>query len=593
LTKEDLVKRIVATILLFSTSATLATAADEAARAKRLEWWRDARFGMFIHWGLYAVPEGQWKGQPIAGLGEWIMNRAKIPVAEYELLTKQFNPVKFNAEEIVRIAKDAGMKYITITAKHHDGFAMFKSAASKYNIVDATPFRRDVLKELAAACQKGGLKLCFYYSQTQDWYEPDADGNTWDFPDESKKDFGKYLDAKVIPQVRELLTNYGPIGMIWFDTPRRITAEQSERLAALVHELQPQCLVNGRVGHDAGDYDSVGDNQISVGKIKREWETPVTMNDTWGFKRDDNHWKSPAVLIRQLAATSSRGGNYLLNIGPTALGEVPPPTIERLAEVGKWMRVNEESIRGTSAGPFPYDQPWGVMTQKPGRLYLHVFTWPGTELAFYGLKNKVTSARLLDGGTTLKFAQTKKGEVDTLSITLPAAAPDDRNTVIALDIDGAANVDPGVTQQPGGVVQLFSYLGDVRATGDSKLRLDTRGVTTGWTTSGGSIDWTFRVTRPGAFEVEVITSEQKEGRGWDSGQRVSVTSGGQTVAGEIANGGREINPANPYWPYVVSPIGRLNIPRAGEHRLSLKALEIPTGQRFGLTVVSVRLVPVK
>src|SRR6185295_6648713 len=233
LTKEGLVKKLFATILLFSTSATLATAADEAARAKRLEWWRDARFGMFIHWGLYAVPEGQWKGQPIAGLGEWIMNRAKIPVAEYELLTKKFNPVKFDADEIVRIAKDAGMKYITITAKHHDGFAMFKSAASKYNIVDATPFRRDVLKELAAACQKGGLKLCFYYSQTQDWYEPDADGNTWDFPDESKKDFGKYLDAKVIPQVRELLTNYGPIGMIWFDTPRKITPEQSEKLAAL------------------------------------------------------------------------------------------------------------------------------------------------------------------------------------------------------------------------------------------------------------------------------------------------------------------------------------------------------------------------
>jgi hypothetical protein len=222
-----------------------------------------------------------------------------------------------------------------------------------------------------------------------------------------------------------------------------------------------------------------------------------------------------------------------------------------------------------------------------------VFTWPGTELAFYGLKNKVSGARLLDGGAALKFTQTKKGEVDTLSITLPAAAPDDRNTVIALDIEGAANVDPGVTQQPDGIVRLFSYLGDVRAMGDSKMRLDTRGVTTGWTASGGSIDWTFRVTRPGAFEVEVITSEQKEGRGWDSGQRVSVSSGGQTVAGEITNGGREINPANPYWPYVVSNIGRLNIPKSGEHRLSLKALEIPTGQRFGLTVVSVRLVPVK
>ncbi len=236
------------------------TSSEEAAREKRLQWWRDARFGMFIHWGLYAVPAGEWKGKQIPGIGEWIMNRARIPVDEYEQLATQFNPVNFNAEEWVRVAKDAGMKYITITAKHHDGFAMFGSKASRYNIVDATPFHRDPLKELAAACQKAGIKLCFYYSQTQDWHEPDADGNTWDFPDESKKDFAKYLKEKAIPQVRELLTNYGPIGMIWFDTPRKITKEQSEELAALVHQLQPQCLVNGRVGHNAGDYDSAGDN---------------------------------------------------------------------------------------------------------------------------------------------------------------------------------------------------------------------------------------------------------------------------------------------------------------------------------------------
>ncbi|MGI8744767.1 MAG: alpha-L-fucosidase [Bryobacteraceae bacterium] len=329
------------------------TSSSEEQRQKRLQWWREAKFGMFIHWGLYAVPAGQWKGQPVKGIGEWIMNRAKIPAGEYEQLAKQFNPVKFSADEWVGIAQSAGMKYIVITAKHHDGFAMFGSKVSKYNIVDATPFHRDPMKELAASCQRAGIKLCFYYSQTQDWHEPDAVGNTWDFPDESKKNFNKYFEEKVKPQVRELLSNYGPIGLIWFDTPRNISPEQSKELADLVHKLQPQCLVSGRVGHGAGDYDSGGDNQISVGKVNREWETPVTMNDTWGYKKDDRNWKTPAVLIHQLAQTVSRGGNYLLNAGPTSEGLIPQPSIERLAAVGRWMKVNGESIYGSGPVRFP------------------------------------------------------------------------------------------------------------------------------------------------------------------------------------------------------------------------------------------------
>src|SRR5437879_2245188 len=197
--------RLPAALVLAATCCAAAQPSAEQVRERRLQWWREARFGMFIHWGLYAVPSGEWKGKPIAGLGEWIMNRAKIPVAEYELLAKQFNPVKFNADEWVAVAKSAGAKYLVITSKHHDGFAMYGSKVSKYNIVDATPFHRDPLKELSVACQKAGIKLCFYYSQTQDWHEPDADGNTWDFPDESKKDFAKYLKEKAIPQVRELL----------------------------------------------------------------------------------------------------------------------------------------------------------------------------------------------------------------------------------------------------------------------------------------------------------------------------------------------------------------------------------------------------
>ncbi len=290
----------------------------------------------------------------------------------------------FDADRWVAIAKNAGMKYITITAKHHDGFAMFGSKVTRYNIVDATPFHRDPMKELAAATQRAGLKLCFYYSQTQDWHESDGVGNDWDFPS-GPRDFQKYFDEKVIPQVRELLTNYGPIGLIWFDTPRNITREQSQRLADLVHQLQPACLVSGRVGNGLGDYDSAGDNQISMGGAKRPWETPVTLNDTWGFKKDDHNWKSPQVLIRQLATTASRGGNYLLNVGPTSSGVIPPESVERLAEVGKWMHANSDSIYATSANPYPYEVSWGVVTSKPGRLYLHVFQWPRKDLVMFGL----------------------------------------------------------------------------------------------------------------------------------------------------------------------------------------------------------------
>ena len=263
---------------------------------RRMAWWREAKFGMFIHWGLYAVPAGRWHEKPIPGIGEWIMNYVQIPIPEYEKLAQQFNPVKFNADEWVGIAKDAGMKYIVITAKHHDGFAMFASKASAYNIVDATPWHRDPMKELAAACRRHGLRLCFYYSHAQDWHEPDAVGNVWDFPKEKdqkgpKEGFDDYMARKALPQVRELLTQYGPIGLIWYDTPHRITEPQSRQFVDLVRQLQPDCLVNSRVGYNLGDYGSEGDNAIPDGARPGDWETPATINDTWGFKSYDDNWR--------------------------------------------------------------------------------------------------------------------------------------------------------------------------------------------------------------------------------------------------------------------------------------------------------------
>src|SRR5262245_2447179 len=252
---------------------TMASPEDAAREMNnpRSKWFREAKYGLFIHWGLYAIPAGTWKGQQIPGIGEWIMNRAKVPVKEYEQLAAQFNPVKFNAEEWAQMAQDAGMKYLTITSKHHDGFAMFKSQSSKYNIVDATPFKRDPLKELQAALAKRGIKLCFYYSQAQDWHEPNGAGNTWDFGPDDKKDFDQYLRDKALPQTREILTQYGPLGMIWFDTPRLMNEQRAQQFTGNVRELQPNCMVHGQLG-GKGDYRSTGDNSIPAQGGPGGWE---------------------------------------------------------------------------------------------------------------------------------------------------------------------------------------------------------------------------------------------------------------------------------------------------------------------------------
>jgi alpha-L-fucosidase len=584
-------------VLALAGAAIAQTPTADAAREKRLEWWRAARFGMFIHWGIYSVPAGEWKGQPVPGIGEWIMNHAKIPVAEYEQLAKQFNPVKFNADEWVAVAKNAGMKYIVITAKHHDGFAMYGSKVSKYNIVDATPFHRDPMKELAAACQRAGIRLCFYYSQTQDWHEPDGVGNNWDFTDPSKQNFDRYYQQKVLPQVRELLTNYGPIGLIWFDTPRNITKEQSQQLADLVHELQPNCVVSGRVGHGLGDYDSAGDNQISVGNVKREWETPVTLNDTWGFKKDDQNWKSPTVLIRQLAQVVSRGGNYLLNVGPTSEGVIPQPSVERLAAVGRWMKVNGESIYGAMADPFPYELPWGVITAKPAKLYLHVFEWPQNDFALYGLKNRVSRAYLLADASRkslpLKQQQDAAIEHYSLSLKIPGAASDPHDSVIVLETGGLPEVVTTLSQQPGGKITLPALNGQMHDT--RQARLDSRGVVERWLDKNEWEDWKFQVSSPGEFDVTIITSEQKYGKGWEGGHHVTLNVAsnvaGNDLRGVISNDGHLENPSNPYWPYVVSKIGQVRIPKAGTYTLTLKPESIEAQQKLGLTLVSVVLTP--
>ena len=395
----------------------------------RLDWWRQAKFGMFIHWGVYSIPAGVWNGEHIPGIGEWIMLRAEIPIAEYEKLAPQFNPVKYDADQIVKLAKAAGQKYIVLTSKHHDGFCLYGSRETDYNIVDGTPFGRDVLGELADACAREGIKLGLYYSQTQDWHHPDGFGNTWDF-NEDEQDFADYIDNYVKPQVREILTNYGPICIIWFDTPRIIERHQSQELLELVHSLQPDCLVCGRLGNKLGDYATAQDNAIPPElQAEIDWETPATINDTWGFKTHDHNWKSPTQLIQNLVDIVSKGGNYLLNIGPDAEGAIPQPSIERLQAMGAWLDVNGESIYGTQPGPIQGAAAYRT-TQNGDTVYLHVFDWPADgRFALPGLD--ASSATWLDASCDAALSLAREG--DQLLIQGPSAAPSERVTVIKLE----------------------------------------------------------------------------------------------------------------------------------------------------------------
>jgi alpha-L-fucosidase len=430
-----------------------APAASDPAKEKRLEWFREAKYGLFIHWGLYAIPAGEWNGKRSLGLGEWVMLRSAVPVKEYERLATRFNPVKFNADEWVKLAKDAGMKYIVITSKHHDGFALFKSAASPYNVVDATPFKRDILKELADACARGGIRLGFYYSQSQDWYEPNGAGNTWDFGPDDKKDYDKYLQGKAEPQIRELLTGYGKVALIWFDTPRMMTGDRPHRFTRLVRSLQPDTLIDGRLGVE-GDYVTTGDNVIPPKASADAWEVPATINHTWGFRNDDTDWKSPGQIAFKLVDIVSKGGNYLLNVGPTAEGVIPQASQDILRTVGRWLQTNGEAVYGAGATPFGeelgeasprgakdvrgeplvYQQTQWRVTTKPGKLYFTFFDEPRAPFALPAMQNKTTRAyRLAD-----KAPVTVKTENGQTFLELERPIYDPMATVVVVEFEGAS-----------------------------------------------------------------------------------------------------------------------------------------------------------
>jgi alpha-L-fucosidase len=437
-------------VALFAFCAAFAQPAHKdppKTQDEKMQWFREAKFGLFIHWGLYSIPAGEWKGQPIAGIGEWIMNRAKIPVKEYEQLASQFNPTQFNAEAWVQMAQDAGMKYVVITSKHHDGFAMYGSKVSPYNIVDATPFHRDPLKELAAACARHKMPFGFYYSQAQDWHEPNGAGNNWDFGPDDKKDYDQYLRGKAEPQVKELLTGYGPVCLIWFDTPRMMTGDRASRFTDIVKSLQPWTLIDGRLG-EKGDYRSMGDNAIPNQVVNEDWEVPATLNKTWGFKKDDTDWKTPADLTFKLVDIVSKGGNYLLNVGPMSNGVIPQASQDNLRAVGKWLKVNGEAIYG--AGPTPFGDELGAVdtsrtdkkgaplfvgasewrcTTRPGKLYIHLFKWPTGAFELSKVKGTVGKAYMLADKKSVKVKQSG----DKVTVSLPAKPTSEYASVLVLE----------------------------------------------------------------------------------------------------------------------------------------------------------------
>jgi len=433
--------------LLFTSDIIAQSGTERVSKDERMEWWRDAAFGMFIHWGAYAVPGGERDGKICGGGAEWIMDKLDYTVEDYEKeVVARFNPTKFDADAWVSMAKDAGMKYIVITSKHHDGFCLWDSEVTDYDIMEASPFKRDIIKELSEACAKQGIKFCFYHSIV-DWHHPQAQAPLYPNYNAGQKDqsvfnpdFPKYYENYLKPQVKELLTNYGDIGVVWFDGDwiPDYTTEMGKEMYDMILKMQPNTIVNNRVdkgrrgmegmnkeGNFAGDF-GTPEQEIPDTGIDSDWESCMTMNGSWGYKPSDTKWKSSERLIQNLVDIVSKGGNFLLNIGPDPEGLFPQESVERLAAIGDWMDINSEAIYGAKASPFEKPE-WGRYTAKEGVIYAHVFDWPeGGKLMI----NPAIKARKV----TLLANPAKKLKYKDSAIQLPTGQPDEHVVVLKIEL---------------------------------------------------------------------------------------------------------------------------------------------------------------
>lgn len=548
-----------------TTAPEISASETKAQRDARMAWWREAKFGMFIHWGVYAVPAGTYKGEPVKGIGEWIMLNGKIPVSEYRAFARDFNPVKYDPQAWAKLAREAGMKYVVITAKHHDGFALYPSDVTDWDIADATPYGKDLLTPLAQAMRKQGLKFGTYYSQAQDWTHPGGaksryqEGEGWD--DAQKGSFDDYLTKIAVPQTREILTRLKP-DVLWWDTPTWMNPERAKPLHDLL-AFRPKLITNNRLMGKGGaiyqgDTETPEQHIPATGFGDRDWETCMTMNDTWGYKSYDHNWKSTKTIIRNLVDIVSKGGNYLLNVGPTAEGEIPAQSIQRLKEVGAWVKVNGDAIYGTTASPFR-KLAWGRCTTKAGAnggtLYLHVFDWPTDgKLVVPGLTSRVTGARLFAGGK--KLTATAAG--DDVIINLPPKAPDAIASVIALKFKGPLSV---VSKLPApaadGSISLPVLAADIHNNIKSRAHVEGAGESarvTDWTVADAKVSWDFQAPA-GQFRVLAEIS------GTNAGQlKLTLVKATQAAAIPAAtdSGRRTVE------------LGGIEVPSAGEHTLQLQ-----------------------
>lgn len=556
-----------------------AATADDA----RMEWFDDARFGMFVHWGLYAIPAGVWEGKNYPGCSEWLMELAKISPAAYEPLAPKFNPTKFNAEEWSALAKRAGQKYMVITSKHHDGFSLFDTAHSTYDIMDAAPFKRDIMKELAESNAKAGITMCWYHS-IMDWYHPDAKGAR----------FAKYRTEMLNKQVTELLTNYGPIGIMWFDGDwiEEWTDEQGRQLYKLCRDIQPNVIVNNRVGKgrlgmsgasktpdSPGDYGTPEQEIPATGFPDMRWESCMTMNGSWGFHQNDHEWKTARTLIRMLVETSSKGGNFLLNVGPTAEGTIPPETVERLEAVGDWLAIHGEAIYGTTASPFK-KLSWGRATSRPGRLYLHVLDWPADGvLRVPGLTSEVRGAWLLTDPSFPFLSYSREG--DDLMISVPAVMPNQDATVIAVDIAGDAVVTAArVKPLADGSVALLAADADIRGHSAKYEKGDGKDNIGSWMNANDTVSWDIVALAPGRYVVTIEYSCDKQTA--DAEYKVHI--GDKSLAGKVRETGS-------WTTFTTDKLGEVDINRSEAFTVKVEPITKPGYAVMNLK--SIKLKPVK
>lgn len=525
----------------------------------RMAWWRNAKFGLFIHWGVYSVPAGTYQGRQIPGIGEWIMNHAKIPRAVYQQYAREFVPTKYDPDAWAALAADAGMKYMVITSKHHDGFALFPSAVTTWDIADASPYGKDLIGPLATAARAHGLHFGLYYSQAQDWNHPGgaANGGHWDTTQAGN--FDDYLKQIAVPQVQEILTRYHP-DILWWDTPTNMTPARAALFMPLFTRF-PDIITNNRLGGGyEGDTETPEQFIPATGIPGRDWEVCMTMNDTWGYKSYDTHWKSTADLLHMLSDIVSKGGNFLLNIGPRPDGTIPQASIDRLHAIGRWMKVNGEAIYGTTASPFPTMLSWGRVTTKrhPGgaTLYVQVIDWPADRtLLLPGLRSHAVSAAMLAGGSAVRVDNTADGVV----LHLPAQPTDSIISVVKLELTGPIDVVRILPRQAAdGRMVLDPMQADIHGAGGSSAQVETQygAPSIGyWVDGRVSVSWQFHIDRPGEFQLQ----SEYAGLG-DTGFTVQLGPQSLAVALQATGGYDRFKPIT---------LGRLRIDRAGDYTLTI------------------------